>query len=137
MLAKLKNGDVVKVTAVEGDWARSETGGGIIGYAHRDYLVRINDAPVATIAPAVTPEPTQAPVNTPVPDETKAPGQSVTAEATDYTFIYSAANEGARPVAGMNIGDRVTVTAVENGWARVQSGRYQGYVPVECLKLVK
>lgn len=137
VLAKLKNGDVVKVTAVEGDWARSETGGGIIGYAHRDYLVRINDAPVSTIAPAVTPEPTQAPVNTPVPEVTKAPGQSVTAEATDYTFIYSAANEGARPVAGMNIGDRVTVTAVENGWARVQSGRYQGYVPVECLKLVK
>ncbi|MBQ4090035.1 MAG: SpoIID/LytB domain-containing protein [Clostridia bacterium] len=134
ILAKLKNGDVVKVTAVDGDWAKSETGTGIVGYAHKSYLVRVqDDTPAATAAPVVTPQPTQ----TPVPEITEKPGESVTAEATEYTFIYSAADDGARPVAGMNVGDRVTVTAVENGWAKVQFGRYQGYVPVDCLKLVK
>lgn len=138
VLAQLKNGEIVKVTSLSGDWARSEKGDGTVGYAHRDYLVKANvtAAPEATPAPEATMKPESAPDVTPEP--TPAPTvKSVKAEATDYTFVYSKADDGARPVAGMDIGDIVTVTAVENGWAKVVFGRHTGYVPTDCLKLVE
>jgi len=145
VLEKLKNGDMVKVTALSGDWAKSETAAGNIGYAHRDYLVKA-DAPAATLVPEVTaaPEATAAPASTPKPELTAAPtatpepdNRTVRAEATEYTFVYAQPDDGARPVAGMNIGDVVTVSAVENGWAKVAFGRHNGYVPVDCLKLAE
>ena len=120
----LNRGDVVEVTALSGSWARIETASGATGYVHKAYLKRVY--------------PDGAPAATPAPDSTAAPVvETITAVATESTFVYTEPDTSSPAIAGLDEGDTVTVTAYNNTWARVTIDGKEGYVPVKHLKRAK
>jgi len=105
----LNHGQRVEVLAVNGSWVKVMTSNGLTGYVNKGYLQLVET-------------------------EKKSEDDSFTAIAVESTFVYSAADASASAVAGLEIGDKVTVIDYNSSWAKVVVGGVEGYVPTEDLK---
>ena len=132
VLARLKNGQYVIVTAVSGNWAKVQTGSGQTGYVYKTYLKRVYPEAAPTAAATPTAEPTPSPV--PEAPAASAAGDSLQAVTVESTFIFSAADDMSRALIGIDEGTQVTVTAYSSQWAYVIYGDIEGYVPTAQLK---
>ena len=135
VLARLKNGQYVIVTAVSGNWAKVQTGSGQTGYVYKTYLKRVYPASAPTAAATPAAEPTPSPVpEAPAAPAASAAGDSLQAVTVESTFIFSAADDMSRALIGIDEGTQVTVTAYSSQWAYVIYGDIEGYVPTAQLK---
>lgn len=128
VIARLKNGQYVIVTAVSGNWAKVKTGSQT-GYVYKTYLKRVYPEATTTVAPTATPAAT----STPAPSASPS-GNAIQAVAVESTFIFSAADVSSRALIGIDAGAQVTVTAYSSKWAHVIYGDIEGYVPTAQLK---
>lgn len=111
-------GTAVKLYATAGDWA-------YIKYGSKYGLVDIDDLSVEK--PGAAEE---------APEEETA--QSITAYvAKDGAKAYKSASKTSNALCTLNVNDTVTVTAVKNGWAKVEKKGYTGYMQVSDLSTEK
>ncbi len=114
----LKKGNVVKVLAVKGKWARIQTPSGVKGYIYKKYLKR------AYIQTSAYESFTTG----------KIPTSAIQVVATKDTFVYTKANTTATAIAGILKGETFHVLAYSSTWTYVSYGGYEGYVPIGSLR---
>lgn len=119
-LGSLKKGNRVTVLAVNTDWAKIQVGSRV-GFVNRHML---------NITFGVTATPTVKPTATPTPTATPAPESlsGIGVVNVDVLYVYKTASTSASKLGSLTDGDRVTVLAVKDGWAKVQKGKNIGYV---------
>lgn len=114
----LKKGNVVKVLAVKGSWARIQTPSGVKGYIYKKYLKQVSIQTSAYESFTTG----------------KIPTSAIQVVATVDTFVYTKANTAAMAVAGISKGETFYVLAYSSTWTYVSYGGYEGYVPIGSLR---
>lgn len=116
VICDLENGAAVKLYSTAGDWA-------YVKYGSKSGLVKVSD--LTTTKPAE-------------PEKEEEPAQTMTAYvANDGAKAYKSASKSAKVLARLNVNDVVTVTAVKNGWAKVEKDGGAGYMKVSDLSTEK
>ena len=111
--AELENGQAVKLYAIAGELAYIKAGG-------KSGIVKVGELSV----------------------DKPATGEKTPVTLTAYVSVdgakaYKSASTDSRLLCTLNTNDTVTVTAVSNGWARVEKNGYSGYMKTAQLSLEK
>ena len=114
----LEHGAAVKLYSTAGDWAYIKVGS-------KSGLVKVDD--LVTKKPEVVEEEVE-----------EEPAQTMTAYvANDGAKAYKSASKSSKVLKRMAVNEIVTVTAVKNGWAKVEQDGGVGYMKVSDLSTEK
>ena len=151
----LKNGAVLQVLGVQGEWSQVRNGAGKTGFVKTKYLVKQNaatPAPTAVPSPTEVPTPTPAATEVPLPTEVPSPTATPTPAATPEASgeVYYARVKLGSSSARMNVrkststssaivttvkhGSYVRVLSTGQNWCAIetQSGK-QGFIKRKYL----
>lgn len=127
-LAQLKNGTLVKLLGLSGNWSHVMYGD-IEGYVSSSLLTAAN---TATATPAVTATPTP----TAEPTATATAGRRAMVNCTGTLNVRSAPSVNASKRGTLKNGAAVTVLYEENGWACIEFGTGFAFVNASYIRYI-
>ena len=142
ILAFAENGERVTVLAVRRDGFLHVRFGDVYGFASAKLLSPSPDfhktdvrGIIPTVPPTPSPSPTPSPTPDPTPYMTPDSGRRIVFDpGTAGVHLRNAAQEDADSAIFLINGREVLLLSKENGWAYIDAGGAQGYVPAGALK---
>lgn len=129
-IARLHNGDLVKLLGLSGTWSHVYYNG-LEGYVSSSLLTSVE---TATAVPSDQPTPTPTP--TPAPTPTAGAERAAVVNCSGSLNVRSAPSTGASKVGMLKRGDKITVLAEENGWAKIKYKDGVAYVNAAYIRYV-
>ena len=127
-IARLHNGDIVKLLDLSGTWSHVSYNGQE-GYVSSSLLTSVETATaVPSGQPTVTP--------TPTPTATSEAGRAAVVNCSGSLNVRSAPSTSASKVGTLKRGDNITVLSEENGWAKIKYKDGVAYVNASYIRYV-
>lgn len=127
-IARLHNGDIVKLLDLSGTWSHVSYNGQE-GYVSSSLLTSVETATaVPSGQPTVTP--------TPTPTATSEAGRAAVVNCSDSLNVRSAPSTSASKVGTLKRGDNITVLSETNGWAKIKYKGGVAYVNASYIRYV-
>ncbi len=127
-IARLHNGDIVKLLDLSGTWSHVSYNGQE-GYVSSSLLTSVETATaVPSGQPTVTP--------TPTPTATSEAGRAAVVNCSGSLNVRSAPSTSASKVDTLKRGDNITVLSETNGWAKIKYKDGVAYVNASYIRYV-